>query len=648
MLIINFLHFFQAVEKGLIDATNALYVDPITKKSIPISQAIEMGLVDVNTVDTKKKDADVVDGAEEQHLDKDIVVTSVIDPRTGREISYERAVQEGIIDPKKGLFTDPTTGKTMSLLEALQCSHLRARLAQPGDSDNVIKAKILQISGGKGPQNLDEFLSAPDATDGQPLEVNAAIFNNLKSKLNPKMGGIIDQTTGKEMTINEAFESGLLELSALRIKNSDGDSFTLQEAAILGIINPHTAKTILKSIESHSLQGLIDQGIIDPEHGEYVDPKTGERMTIKDAIAQGLLDPDMIFYADGPSNTIITLGNAIDNKKFDPITGMFVDPKSGMSLSMAEAIKTDVINATVDAQKIAEQISALRFLQAFMDTTTKGIKDPRTGEDISVEEAILAGILDIPGLSFHDIVSGQSLSIPDSVDAKLMDPKTAKSLFTAMSKMSLSEALSQAQIDPNTGKFVHPDTKRKINVKDAIEAGLLDPYTVFFVDPKSNQVTNLGACIEDGRFNPVTGKFKDPLTNLEISINNAIKKGIVIPDIDPNQFIEEKMPVQELLDAGKISASKAVFESPDGENMSLKEALANGFLTPASMVKVDPKTGHVKSTDDGTDIVRALIETKKNMDWLTGVETTVGSQERPSEDSTEFDEQLSKQKVSSS
>ena len=448
------------------------------------------------------------------------------------------------------------------------------------------------------------------------------------------------------MTIKEAFEQGMLELSPLRVKNANGDCFTLQEAAILGILNPHTAKEILKAIEPNSLDHLIKEGVLDPVTGEFVDPKTGERMTIKDAIAKGLLDPDMVFYAEGTSNTIITLGKAIDDKKFDPITGRFVDPKTGKTLSPAEAIAANIVNPEIDAQKISDQISSLRFLQAFMDTTSKGIKDPRTGEDISVEEAILAGILDIPRIEYNNLAKEQTMSIPESVDAKFIDPKTAKKIFGAMSKMSLGEALAQAQIDPNTGKFVHPDTKRKIAVKDAIEAGLLDPYTIFFVDPNTNQVTTLGAFIEEGRFNPVTGKFKDPLTNLEISIANAIKKGIISPDIDPSVFIEEKMPVQVLLDSGKVSATKGIFVSPDGHEMSLKEALANGFLTPASMVKVDPKTGHVKIVDDGADIVRALMETKKNMDWLTGIETTVASQARPSEDPTELDEQITTHQVS--
>ena len=640
----------QAVERGIIDAKNGLYVDPITGKAIPISQAIDMGLVDVTTVDTRKHDSPdgLLGSPNAKYLNKDIVVLSVTDPRSGREISLERAIQEGIIDPKNGLYMDPVTGEVMSLIEALKRSYLKARIAEPGEKEDVIKARILQISAGKNDQEVDlEGLLKAQGTPAltKPQEMNVSIFSALRKRLDVNMRGIRELTSGKDLTIQEAFDGGVLEMSPLRITNADGDKFSLQEATMMGIVNPVTAKELLTAIEPYGLQRLIDQGLIDPVSGEFIDPNTGIRMTLKDAIVKGLIDPDMVFYTEGPSNTIMTLGTAIDDKKFDPKTGRFVDPKTGQSLSIAEASVAKVIDPNIDAQKITDQISALRFLRAFMDTSTKGIKDPRTGKDISVEEAVLAGILDIQNVEYVNLDTEQSMSIPEAVDAKLIDPKTAKKIFGAISKMALGEAIMQAQIDPNTGKFIHPDTKRKLTVKDAIETGLLDPATVFFVDPTSNKVTSLSSFIEEGRFNPVTGKFKDPLTNLEISISNAVKKGIIDPHIDPDVYIEEKLPIQELLDSGKVSASKGIFVAPDGQQMSLKEALSNGYLTPASLVKVDHKTGHVTIADDGVDIVRALMDTKKSIDWLTGVETGVASQPKPSEDLAELDEQLTIHKV---
>lgn len=300
-----------------------------------------------------------------------------------------------------------------------------------------------------------------------------------------------------------------------------------------------------------------------------------------------------------------------------------------------------------------------------MDTSLGGVRHPRTGQDLSVEDAVMAGVLDIPHASYNNVtednqsglvnghagpgqghykgqdpgpalfgafssrggrgminghadlygdgdgdvdgdgdISNSSIPISEAAAQDKINPKTAKKIYGAMSKMALGEALAQSQIDPVTGKFIHPDTKEKMTIAAAIGKGLLDPYSMFFVDPETGNVTSLGAFIEEGKFNPVTGKFKDPATGLEVSINSAIKKGIIEPHIDPDRYIEAKCPLKVLLDGGKVSPSNATFVTPDGEEMSLKDALAEGFITPDTIIKMDPKTGHIMGSEDGNDIIR--------------------------------------------
>ena len=67
--------------------------------------------------------------------------------------------------------------------------------------------------------------------------------------------------------------------------------------------------------------------------------------------------------------------------------------------------------------------------------------------------------------------------------------------------------------------------------------------------------------------------------------------------------------------------------TPDGQTLPLKEAMANGYVTNDSVVRVDPKTGHVTTVDDG-DIIRALINTKKNMDWVGNIEKAMSASGR--------------------
>ena len=472
-----------------------------------------------------------------------------------------------------------------------------------------------------------------------PIDINTAIYEQIKGDLDTTKGKIVDQKTGREMNISDAFESGVLHMDPLCVEDAHGDKYTLQEAAVLGLVDLPTARAIYKALEPYALDKLIETGEFRPSTGEYVNPKTGRAMPLSEAIHGEMLDPKKVFYTDVPHHNVVSLGSAIENKKWDADRGTVVDSRTGQEMMPQEAMQKHVIDPKVDADKLCAQISALKFLKAHMDTGIRGVRHPVTGEDISLEQAIKDGILDLGCMDFVDITTGQSMSIPEAVDAKLIDQDTAKQLYAAAAGGSIAEALSQRLIDPNTGKFIHPDTKRKMTIKEATDKGFLDPNAIFFVDPTTNKVMSLAAATEEGRFNPMTGKFRDPLTNLEVSISNAIKQGIVTPTINPAVMIEDKASIQEMIGAGKVTSQNATFVTPDGQTMSLKKALANGFLTADSTVKIDPETGRIMLAEDG-DMLQALMSTKKQLDWLEGVETTLGTQGRPSEELSELQEQI--------
>ena len=68
----------------------------------------------------------------------------------------------------------------------------------------------------------------------------------------------------------------MLQLDPLSIVDANGDRYSLAEAAALGLVEPRTAKQILKAIGPYALQKYIDNQEIDPETGDYVDIKNRE------------------------------------------------------------------------------------------------------------------------------------------------------------------------------------------------------------------------------------------------------------------------------------------------------------------------------------------------------------------------------------
>ncbi|ELT90303.1 hypothetical protein CAPTEDRAFT_205084 [Capitella teleta] len=622
----------EAIERGIIDQESGKYVNPLTGSVMSMSAAIDRGLVDVEEVceqaTVSPKEAAIPE------LNPALAVVGVKDPNTGRPLSLQDAIDRGIIDVEKGLYRTPNGA--IPIAEAVKQGLMQVKLASDDESeDNLLPLAVrkdIHVA------DLEEFI-LPEGTDcvDSAKDLNQAVFEKLE--MDKGVGGIHDPSSGRSMTIGEAFDEGLLHVDTLHLEGVDGEKFPLQEAALQGLVEPHTLREILGTLDPLAIENLMEDSIIDANTGEYVDPKTGERMSLAEAIEQGRLDPDQVFLRDLVSGAIMSLSAAIENKKINPETGKVIDPVTGQEMSFATAIGNHVIDPAIDADKLAAQISALKFLNEHLDVKQKGVMNPLSGSMSTLEEAVLNGSLDIPNGSYVNTTTDEASTLAEAVNEKLMNPQVAKEILNAMNENSLGALIDKGIIDPNTGKFIDPVTGKKMSLKEAIDKGLLDPCSVFVVDPETGQVTSLDSLIKDGRFNPVSGKFKDPLTGLEVSLNNAIKKGILTPRIDPERMIEEKVPVKDILANSKLNPADLIFQAPDGSTLPLKTALGAGFLTPDSIVKIDPKTGVLTVAGD-PELTNALMGTKKTSDWLTGIESMLAGDDTPLQSAEDLDKEI--------
>jgi len=253
------------------------------------------------------------------------------------------------------------------------------------------------------------------------------------------------------------------------------------------------------------------------------------------------------------------------------------------------------------------QIGALKMLNKHMDTQQRGVKHPITGEDLSVEESLMLGILDVPHNEYVHKGRQRRLSLPEAVAEDLVEAKVAKDVFGAMSKETLANLLESGRIDARTGKFIHPETGKKMSIKEAIEQGLLDPNTVFLIDPTTGQVTSLAALIEQGKFNPESGKIVDPNTGKEVSLNDAIAKKILNPSVEQAKVMSQASALKVLKKLMDCS-QKGVMNPLTGEEVSLEEAVMMGIVDVANNEYIDPRNG--ESVPLTTAVVQGLIEPK--------------------------------------
>ena len=615
----------EAVQRGIIDLALGQYHNTVTDERLSIPDAIEQGLLQVEIADRQPR-ADLADDTDGR---PGAVVTGVTNPKTGKHVNLPEAIKLGIVDMENGTYRDPVTGETMPIATAISRGFIKVRPADPEKDRNSIHVIPGHMIGD---------------VDIEPIqsEISSAIYGKLKDKLDLQQKGIYEQATSEELTIEEAFEGGILGFDPLCIANIEGEKYSLPEASVLGLIEPTTMASLLETVEPYCLQRLIDSKELNPATGKYRDPRLRRLMPLDEAIEAERVDSDLVFFTHAPSNSVMSLSSAINNRQWNPKTGMLTE--AGEEMTLEQAVSLGIVDPEIDSAKVVAQAASLKFLKTFLDTDEKQVSLPWKDTAVSLDNAVLSGAFDIGRTSFVNATDGRVVSLPEAVDTGLIEQDTAKNIYEVLSSCSLSAVIADGCIDPKTGKYIDEETSAKMSMLEAIERGCLDPTCVFLVDNATRKVKSLQAFIEDGQFNPASGKFVDPGTNKEVTIARAIDQGIIAADFCTDEFIREKCTLADLINGAKLNTAKALFDAPDGQEMSLKESLANGFLTLNSVVQMDPQTGHVTLAGDG-DIVKALIDTKNNLDWVGEVETSLAQQTAPSSSQEDIQLHLAKCQV---
>lgn len=102
--------------------------------------------------------------------------------------------------------------------------------------------------------------------------------------------------------------------------------------------------------ESLTLAQAIGCGLIDIKSGQFVDPKTGERMSLQEAAELGYLDAGILHKLMGTCGVVdpqtgaeLTLLDAIKMGYYDLSRGNYINPQTGEPITAEQAIKLGLI-----------------------------------------------------------------------------------------------------------------------------------------------------------------------------------------------------------------------------------------------------------------------------------------------------------------
>lgn len=539
----------EAVYKGLYDPRSGKFSSTSTTEKLPTDRAIHRGIVDPQ---------------------------STILNVNGRVIPFELAVENGMVDPKRGVVIDEY-GNRIDFREAF-------------DMGILIEART-------------------------PIGLSEALAKNLYDE---ETGKIMDPQTGKYYTLEEALRLGLISNDVMQFKDKRSGLFktmTLLEAIEKGVIDGKTSKvlselgfiTLKKAFEMDiitdsrapiSIQRAIHQGLYEEATGKLVDPQTGRKITLLEGIRKFMINPYLPCHYDELDETVYSLNDCCRTGIVDRREGVFKEIEGDQYVPLSNAMATGQI---IDIENGSFGLYDA-LVMGFYNPKNNMIINPVNNREVPLDEAIEQDLVN-PLMSFvKNINTNQYETLKLAIENKVIDPKDGLYRVSSQEKINLQEARKRGLIVPY---------KKPISLERAIKCDLFKSESGKICDPSTNQYHDLTNAIQIGLINPETTVFRDAQTgeliNLDVAISNNyldVKKGRVMDTkqkvaynfdlgFEKNLLVSIRKPFTiERKDIADISASPV---SPDvPREMTLEDALSYGLINPETAVVKDPATGTFK------------------------------------------------------
>ncbi|KAM4548895.1 desmoplakin-B [Odontesthes bonariensis] len=532
----------EACAKGVVDindrdrlleaeAAAIGYKDPNVAKPISVFEAMKKGIIDNNSgirlLQAQESTGGILDpnlsvflpkptAIKRNLLDKDLCHAlsqspeCYLDPETEQDASYEALKKRCKIEPHTGLLLLPVTEKldpSKLMFDGVRKPVSAQQLLECGVLDKPTFNQLLK--GEKSIPQVSEDKKIPLKGTGSIAGVAVGPLGKMslteakKQMLIPSesadllleaqaaTGHIIDPTSNKKLTVEEACTKGVVD-------KSDRDKLLAAEAAAVGYKDPHTAQPL-------SVFEAIKKG--------FIDKKTGVRLLQAQESAGGILDPNLSVFL--PKDTAIkrNLLDADLSRVLSQNPECYLDPETEKDASYGALKKrcktepeTKLMLLPVSAKK---DPSKLMF---------DGVRKP-----VSAQQLLDCGVLDKP--TFNQLLKGEK-SVPQvSEDKKIPLKGTGPIAGVAvgpLGKMSLTEAKKQMLIPSEsadllleaqaaTGHIIDPTSNQKLTVEEACTKGVVD---------KSDRDKLLAA-------EAAAMGYKDPHTAQPLSVFEAIKKGLI-------------------------------------------------------------------------------------------------------------------------
>ncbi|KAM9838534.1 plectin a [Aulostomus maculatus] len=475
------LSIYQAMKKNMIrpgtafelleaQAATGYVIDPIKNLKLNVTEAVKMGVVGPEFKDKLLSAERAVTGYKDPYsgkiislfqamkrdlilkdhgirlLEAQIATGGIIDPQESHRLPVESAYERGLFDEEMNqILTDPSDD-TKGFFD-------------PNTEENLT---YLQL--------MERCMIDPETGFALLLlkEKKRERKTSSKSSVRKRRVVIVDPETGKEMSVYEAYQKGLIdhqtylelaeqecEWEEITITSSDGVVKSM-------IIDRRSGRQY--DIDDAISRGLIDKSALDQYRAgtlsitEFADMLSGNMSGVRSRSSS--FGSTSSYSSPAPSIKTPATTWTDPTEETGPVAGI-LDTETLEKVSVTEAIHRNLV----------DNITGQRLLEA--QACTGGIIDPNTGEKFAVADAMNKGLV--------DKIMVDRISLAQKACNGFEDPRTKV-------KMSAAQALKKGwlyyeagqrflEVQYLTGGLIEPDVTSRVSIDEAVKKGALDART---------------------------------------------------------------------------------------------------------------------------------------------------------------------------
>ncbi|KAK0426455.1 hypothetical protein QR680_009718 [Steinernema hermaphroditum] len=545
----------QAANRGLLDVTLSEILpkgvcNPANGESIPISKAIDLGIVNARTGEvrnpfTKEKLTwlDIV-----KPVYASLTMEGVYDPTKGYAVSVTSAIIDGLIDTRARLYHNPITNEKISLQDA--------------SSKGLIDQETLRVI-------TKPFLS--------------------------------DYRSGRVVDLIDAVDENLIDARNRTIQISENVIIPIPRAVQEGKI-PKEIGEKLRRVDKMTFAEALGKGIIDVVQNSFTDPDSGKQMTIEQAVAQGFIDTGSVEAMEGFDER--NLANVVNSVEFDENSGRIRDKNSGLYLTFRAAVDKDVIDGdsllhdleTSQTMTIREALNRGRI-----DGDGKYV-DTKTQNRLKLKDAVKYGMIaliaspmqaaqavteavkrrDAEGYKFKieavdsettkrfsssSVGAGQPRFRTEESTIVRMTPRRAEPSLSVRLRSSVNEDIR----GDKARSFIH-DPQGYADLQNDFLANLENAsFNVeerIIEDPAQLKRVSVREATESGLLDVTTGEIVHPSSNRRYSIPRAVHMRMIEPEAAKRIMESLNMSLEELQQPSTSYVTEVITQSPGGTTTS--------------------------------------------------------------------------------